>query len=65
MIYHLVTLGQPICRWEDNIKMDLRGTGWGSTDWINMAKDRDQRWALGNMVMKLPVPQNVGKFLSR
>jgi hypothetical protein len=24
-------LGKPICRWVDNIKMDLRETGWG--DW--------------------------------
>jgi hypothetical protein len=27
--------------WEDNIKIDLRETGWGDTDWINMAQDRD------------------------
>jgi len=22
-------LGRPSCRWEDNIKMDLREVGWG------------------------------------
>jgi hypothetical protein len=22
------TLGRPTCRWEDNIKMDLREVGW-------------------------------------
>jgi hypothetical protein len=27
-------------RWEDNIKMDLRGIGWGGMDWIHLAQDR-------------------------
>jgi hypothetical protein len=25
-------LGRPRCRWEDNIKMDLREIGWGGMD---------------------------------
>jgi hypothetical protein len=25
-------LGRPRCRWEDNIKMDHRATGWSGTD---------------------------------
>jgi hypothetical protein len=29
-------------RWEDNIKMDLRETGWVGKDWIHLAEDRDQ-----------------------
>jgi hypothetical protein len=29
------------CRWVDNIKMDLRETGWGGMDWINLAQDGD------------------------
>jgi hypothetical protein len=33
-------LGRP--RWKDNIKMDLRETGWGGMDWIDLAQDRDQ-----------------------
>jgi hypothetical protein len=32
-------------RWVDNIKMDLRGIGWGGMDWIDLAQDRDQ-WGL-------------------
>jgi hypothetical protein len=28
--------------WVDNNKMDLREIGWGDSDWINMAQDRDQ-----------------------
>jgi hypothetical protein len=26
----------------DNIKMELRETGWGGMDWIDLAEDRDQ-----------------------
>jgi hypothetical protein len=36
--------------------MDLREIGWGDMDWIDMAQDRDQRRALVNTVMNLPVP---------
>jgi hypothetical protein len=36
-------------RWEGNIKMGLRGTGWGGMDYINLAEDRDE-W---NTVIKL------------
>jgi hypothetical protein len=25
---------------KDNIKMDLREIGWGSSDWIDLAQDR-------------------------
>jgi hypothetical protein len=28
-------------RWEDNIKMELRETGFGDVDWIHWAQDRD------------------------
>jgi len=44
-------LGRPRCRWEDNIKMDLK-TGRGSMDWIELNQDR----ALVNTVMKLRFP---------
>jgi hypothetical protein len=33
---------RPLCRWEDNIKMDLKETGLEGVDWIHMAQDRDQ-----------------------
>jgi hypothetical protein len=49
-------LGRPRCRWEDNIKMDLREIGWGGMDWIDIAQDRDQWRALVNTVMNLWVP---------
>jgi hypothetical protein len=38
------------------IKMDLGETGWGGTDWIDLAQDRDLWRALVNMVMNLQVP---------
>ena len=33
------------CRWEDNIKMDLRDVGCDSGNWIDLAQDSDQSWA--------------------
>jgi hypothetical protein len=49
-------LGRPRRRWEDNIKMDLRETGFGDVDWIHLAQDRDRWRALVNTVMNLRVP---------
>jgi hypothetical protein len=57
-------LGRPRCKWEDNIKMDLREIEWGGIDWIYLAQDRDQWRAFVKAVMNLLVPYNVGKFLS-
>jgi hypothetical protein len=33
-------------------------------DWIDLAQNRDQQQVHVNMVVKLWVPQNVGKFMS-
>jgi hypothetical protein len=49
-------LGKPRHRWE-NIKMDLRGIGWGGMDWINLAQDWDQWRTLANTIMNLRVPK--------
>jgi hypothetical protein len=40
----------------DNIKMDLRETGWDGMEWTELAEDRDQWRASVNMVIKLWVP---------
>jgi hypothetical protein len=32
-------LGRPRRRWENGIRMDLRETGCGSVDWIQLAQD--------------------------
>jgi hypothetical protein len=49
-------LGRPRCRWEDNIKMDLREIGINGANWIQLAEDRVQWQACVNMVMNLWVP---------
>jgi hypothetical protein len=40
----------------DNVKMDLRVTGWGGIDWIDLTQERDKWRPLVNMVMNLQVP---------
>jgi hypothetical protein len=37
--------------WEDNIKTNRREIRPSDTDWINLAKDRDQWMALANTIM--------------
>jgi hypothetical protein len=38
-------------KWEDNIKTDLR-----EIQWTHLAQDREQWWALVNMLINLWVP---------
>jgi len=49
-------LGRTRCRWEDNIRRDLREIGWEGVDWIHLAQDREQWRALVNTVINLRVP---------
>jgi hypothetical protein len=35
-------LARPRRKWENNIKMDLRGIGWGDIDWIHLSQNRNQ-----------------------
>jgi hypothetical protein len=35
-------LGTPRCRWEDNIKLDLREIDIDGANWIRLAQDRVQ-----------------------
>jgi hypothetical protein len=41
-LFFLRPLGRPRCRWEDNIKMDLREIGINGANWIRLAQDRVQ-----------------------
>jgi hypothetical protein len=49
-------LGRPRHRWEDNTKIDLREIGIDGANWIWLAQDRFQWWALVSTVMNLWVP---------
>jgi hypothetical protein len=46
-------VGRPRCRWEDEIRMDLRDIGWEGVEWIQLAQDRGQWRAVVNAVMNL------------
>jgi hypothetical protein len=48
-------LGRPWHRWVHNIKIDLKETGWGGIDWIDLAQDRADSRALVNTKMNLRV----------
>jgi hypothetical protein len=49
-------IGTPGCRWQDNIKIDLREVGCGGMDWIDLAKDMEKWRALVDTVMNLRIP---------
>jgi hypothetical protein len=48
--------GKPGCRWEDNIRMDLREIIWEVVDWKHVTYDMDQWRALVTVVINLRVP---------
>jgi hypothetical protein len=48
--------GRPRCKWEDNIRMYLRGIVWEGVDWIYLVEDRGQWQTLVDLVMNLWVP---------
>jgi hypothetical protein len=49
-------LGRPRCKWEDNIKTDLREIGIDRANWIRLSQDRVQWRTFVNTVMNLRVP---------
>ena len=58
------TLGRPRQRWEDNIKKNLKETGWESVDWFHLDQDREKWRSPVNTVMNSWFPQNTWKFLT-
>jgi hypothetical protein len=49
-------LRRPRRRCVDNIKIDLRETGWGGMDWIHLSQDTDQWRAHVNTVIIFWIP---------
>jgi hypothetical protein len=49
-------LGRYRCRWEDNIKMDLRETEIDEANWIRLTQDRVWWRDFVSTVMNLRVP---------
>ena len=49
-------LERPKCRWDYNIKMDLKAVGWTGMGWLELAQDKDRWQALVNVVLNLRVP---------
>ena len=49
-------LERPRRRREDNIKIYIKEMGLEGMDWIDLARDRENRRAVLNEVMKLRVP---------
>jgi hypothetical protein len=49
-------LERPRCRWEDNIKLDLREIAIDGANWIRLIQDRVQWRACVNTVTNLRVP---------
>jgi hypothetical protein len=39
--------------WKHNSEMDLKDIYWDGIDWIHLAQDRCEWWAVMNMVMNL------------
>jgi hypothetical protein len=56
-------LERPWCKWEDNIKINLRVVGRRGMDWIDVAQNWGRWRADVNAVMNLWVPLNAANFL--
>jgi len=55
-IWREETLGRPRCKWEDNIRMDLREVGREVVDWMHLIQRTDEWRVVVNIVMNLRVP---------
>ena len=47
------SLGKPRCRWEDNIRMDLKEMGISTMNWVDSAQDGDYWRTLVNAVLNI------------
>ena len=51
-----IPFGRPRCRWEDNIRMDLKEIGIDTRNWVDSAQDKDYWRVLVNALLNLRVP---------
>ena len=49
-------LGRPSCRWEDNIRMELKEIIISARNWVDPTQDRDYWRTLVNVALNLRVP---------
>ena len=49
-------LRMPRCRWEDNIRMDLKEMGINTKNWVDSAQDRDYWRDLVNAALNVRFP---------
>ena len=49
-------LRRPKCRWEDNIRMELKEIGISTRNWVDLAQGRDYWGAPVNAALKSRVP---------
>ena len=49
-------LGWPRCRWEDNIRMELKEIGINTRKWVDPAQDRDYWRVLVNAGLDFRIP---------
>jgi hypothetical protein len=47
-------------RWWQNVKLEIKETGFDELDWINVAQNMNKWQGVLNMIMNLRVPQNAG-----
>jgi hypothetical protein len=57
-------LGRPRHRWEDNIRMELKETGWEGVNWVHLPQDRDQWQDFMNTITNLRVPLQMEDILT-
>jgi hypothetical protein len=48
-----IMTGRTRHKWENNIKMAFKETGYKGVNWIDLAQDRNLPWALVNKVRNL------------
>jgi hypothetical protein len=49
-------LGRPWYRWKDNIDLDLKEIGRMGVEWIQLAHNGQNMWAVVNVVLNVLIP---------